>query len=142
MFLREELHLNVVEMWEHEWDEITRTNLKVKQFISERMLPTEKRLFFSMDEAIRMIGNGKLFGFCEVDIETPENKKEYFAEMCLIFKNDEVGVEDIGEYMQEFAPNDKMKRRLLIGSYYGKKIGLATPLLKWNTNQPRHSISS
>eukprot|EP00112_Aurelia_sp_Birch-Aquarium-sp1_P003812 Seg1430.4 transcript_id=Seg1430.4/GoldUCD/mRNA.D3Y31 product="hypothetical protein" protein_id=Seg1430.4/GoldUCD/D3Y31 len=24
-----------------------------------------------------------------------------------------------------------MKRRLLIGSYYGKKIGLATPLLKW-----------
>eukprot|EP00112_Aurelia_sp_Birch-Aquarium-sp1_P009724 Seg2115.1 transcript_id=Seg2115.1/GoldUCD/mRNA.D3Y31 product="hypothetical protein" protein_id=Seg2115.1/GoldUCD/D3Y31 len=95
------------------------------------MLPTENRLFLSMDEAIRMIGNGKLFGFCEVDIETPENKKEYFAEMCPIFKNDEVGVEDIGEYMQEFAPNDKMKRRLLIGSYYGKKIGLATPLLKW-----------
>ena len=36
--------------------------------------------------------------------------------------------------MQEYAKEHKIKdvpRRLLIGSYFGKKIGRVTPLLKW-----------
>ena len=36
--------------------------------------------------------------------------------------------------MQEYAKQHNIKdvpRRLLIGSYFGKKIGLTTPLLKW-----------
>ena len=36
--------------------------------------------------------------------------------------------------MQEYAKEHLIKdvpRRLLIGSYFGKKIGLSTPLLKW-----------
>ena len=39
-----------------------------------------------------------------------------------------------GEIMQEYAKEHSIKdipRRLLIGSYFGKKIGLSTPLLKW-----------
>ncbi len=40
------------------------------------------------------------FGFVQVDIETPENLKEYFSEMTPIFKNEEIKFEDIGEYMQ------------------------------------------
>ena len=36
--------------------------------------------------------------------------------------------------MQEYTKQHNIKdvpRSLLIGSYFGKKIGLATPLLKW-----------
>ena len=40
----------------------------------------------------------------------------------------------LGELMQDYAKQYNIKdvpRRLLIGSYFGKKIGLSTPLLKW-----------
>ena len=39
--------------------------------------------------------------------------------------------------MQDYANEHNIKdipRRLLIGSYFGKKIGLSTPLLKWYLN--------
>ncbi len=46
--------------------------------------------------------NNNLFGFVQVDIETPEELKEKFSEMCPIFKNAEIIFEDIGEYMQNY----------------------------------------
>ena len=75
-----------------------------------------------------------MFGFVECDIHTPEHLKEYFSEMTPIFKNTEVSLKDVGQHMQEYAKQQNIKdvpRRLLIGSYFGKKVGLATPLLKW-----------
>ena len=57
--------------------------------------------------------------------------------MTPIFKNTEVSLKDVGQHMQEYAKEHKIKdipRRLLIGSYFGKKIGLSTPLLKWYLN--------
>ena len=41
---------------------------------------------------------------------------------------------DIGEFMQQYDKDQSVKdvpRCLLIRSYFGKKIGLSTPLLKW-----------
>ena len=54
--------------------------------------------------------------------------------MTPIFKNVDVCLDDIGEFMQEYAKQHNIKDvpcRLLIGSYFGKRIGLMTPLLKW-----------
>ena len=54
--------------------------------------------------------------------------------MTPIFKNVDVCLDDIGELMQQYAKEHSIKdvpRRLLIGSYFDKKIGLSTPLLKW-----------
>ena len=54
--------------------------------------------------------------------------------MTPIFKNDDISLDDVGEFMQNYAKQHSIKdvpRRLLIGSYFGKKIGLSTPLLKW-----------
>ena len=51
--------------------------------------------------------------------------KKYLTQDCL---------DHVGEVMQEYAKEHSIKdvpRRLLIGSYFGKKIGLSTPLLKW-----------
>ncbi len=68
--------------------------------------------------------NNELLGFVQVDIETPEELKETFSEMCPIFKNAEIKFKDIGEYMQNYhnendIPFDKGKK--LIGSYFGKE---------------------
>ena len=54
--------------------------------------------------------------------------------MTPIFKNDDVCLDDVGEFMQNYAKEHSIKdvpRRLLNGSYFQKKIGLSTPSLKW-----------
>ena len=46
----------------------------------------------------------------------------------------DVCLDDVRELMQEYAKKHNIKdvpQCLLIGSYFGKKIGLLTPLLKW-----------
>ena len=53
--------------------------------------------------------------------------------MTPIFKNVDVYLDDIGEFMQNYAKELSIKdvpSHLLIGSYFGKKIGLTTPLLQ------------
>ena len=75
-----------------------------------------------------------MFGFVECDLHISKHLKEYFFEMTPIFKNTEVSLKDVGQHMQEYAKPQNIKdvpHRLLIGSYFGKKIGLVTPLLKW-----------
>ena len=54
--------------------------------------------------------------------------------MTPIFKNDDIYLDNVGEFMQNYAKEHSVKyvpRRLLLGSYFSKKIGLLTPLLKW-----------
>ena len=83
------------------------------------------------------IMTNKLFGFVECDIEVPDNLKDHFSEMCPIFKNVEINQnnkEVIGEHMYDYAKANNIplhKTRKLIGSMFGKKILLYTPLLKW-----------
>ena len=89
----------------------------------------------TQDQIIQYIQDGRLFGFVECDIEVPNHLKEYFSKMTPIFKNIDDCLDDVREFMQEYAKEHSIKdvpHRLLIGSYFGKKIGLTTPLLKWN----------
>ena len=75
-----------------------------------------------------------MFGFVECDIEIPDHLKDYFSEMTPILKNVDVCSDNIGEFMQNYAKEHSIKdvpQRLLIRSYFGKKIGLTTPLLQW-----------
>ena len=54
--------------------------------------------------------------------------------MTPILKNVDICLNDLGEFMQNYAKEYSIKDvpcRLLIGSYFGNKIGLSTPLLKW-----------
>ena len=70
----------------------------------------------------------------ECDVRVPVELQDHFAEMQPIFKNAMVTRDDIGTFMREYAEeNDIMStpRRMLVGSYHGKKILLATPLLQW-----------
>ena len=70
----------------------------------------------------------------ECDVRVPDALKPKFAEMCSIFKNIEISREDIGQHMQTFAEEENIvsqHRRSLVGSYFGEKILLASPLIKW-----------
>jgi hypothetical protein len=75
---------------------------------------------YDLKQLKKDILNNKLFGFVQVDIETPEDLKKYFSEMCPIFKNAEIKFEDIGEYMQNYhnennIPFNKGKNKVYNG---------------------------
>ena len=64
----------------------------------------------------------------------PESLCAHFSEMPPIFKNIEVSRDDIGSFMCKYADGRKLlgqSRRTLIGSFIGRNIFLATPLLRW-----------
>ena len=114
-------HVKVVEMWECDWKR-------------ERDPPPRQKWKMTQNEILTAVIDGTLFGMIECDVRVPDNLREYFAEMQPIFKNTTVTRDDIGSFMQQYAEeHDIMStpRRMLVGSYRGEKIILATPLLRW-----------
>ena len=114
-------HVNVIEMWECQWKR-------------ERDPPPRQKWTMTQQQIIAAVVDGTLFGMIECDIRVPSELRAKFAEMQPIFKNATVTRDDIGPFMREYAEeNDIMStpRRMLVGSYHGKKILLATPLLQW-----------
>ena len=123
-------HVKVVEMWECEWKEI-RKEPDVKSFLA----PARRQQWnVTQNEILAAVIDDTLFGMIQCDIHVPPELRPYFSEMQPIFKNANVSRDDIGPYMRQYAEeNDIMStpRRMLIGSYRGDKILLATPLLRW-----------
>ena len=114
-------HVKVVDMWECAWKR-------------ERDPPRRPKWTMTQQQIIAAVVDGTLFGMIECDIRVPSELRAHFAEMQPIFKNATVTRDDIGPFMREYAEeNDIMStpRRMLVGSYHGKKILLATPLLRW-----------
>lgn len=104
------------------------------KFDNPRLYPGEKNLYLREPQIMAMIKDGTLFGAVEVDIEVPEGLRKHFEEMTPIFKNTTVSVDDIGEYMKSHLKETKAnfkETRYLIGSMYGEKILLTTPLIRW-----------
>ena len=125
----------LVEMWECHWRRPKRTNPAVQNFLRNKFQrPLDNHNNLTQDEILTAIQNESLFGVVECNIRVPDHLKPKFSEMCPIFKNTEISREDIGEYMQSFAEEQNIMSRpsrSLIGSYFGEKILLATPLIKW-----------
>ena len=85
------------------------------------------------DFLIKQICEDNIFGAAVCDISVPERLKDHFSEMTLVFKNVSVSISDIGVYMKSFCDKlgeMKTTRRMLIGSYFGNQIMVASPLLK------------
>ena len=117
-----------------DWEALLTQRPEIKAYISQHRTYTHFKKYLNQDQIFQYIQDRRLFGFVECDIEVPNQRKEYFSEMTPIFKNVDVCLNDVGELMQDYAKQHNIKdvpRRLLIGSYFGKKIGLSTPLLKW-----------
>ena len=113
--------VKVVEMWECDWKEL-------------RDPPPRQKWKMTQNEILTAVIDGTLFGMVECDVRVPDNLREHFAEMQPIFKNTTVTRDDIGPFMRQYAEeHDIMSapRRMLVGSFHGDKILLATPLLRW-----------
>ena len=114
-------HVKVVEMWECQWKR------------ESKALPRPK-WNMTQSEILANVVNGTLFGMVECDVHVPPDLRAHFAEMQPIFKNVTVSRDDIGPFMRQYAEeNDIMSapRRMLVGSFHGIKLLLATPLLRW-----------
>ena len=115
-------HVKVVEMWECDWKR-------------ERDPPPRQKWNMTQNEILAAVIDGTLFGMIECDIHVPPELRPYFSEMQpIFFKNANVSRDDIGPYMRQYAEeNDIMStpRRMLVGSFHGIKLLLATPLLRW-----------
>ena len=81
---------------------------------------------------IDKIKRGELFGVVDCSLEDPEEMYPYFEDFPPIFKNCEVGRNDIGDHMKEFAERNKLlprPRKMLIYSFKLERGPVITPLL-------------
>ena len=112
-------------------------------FCSGQEMPCGKEKVFKcnpaeQDEIIQNVLNDKLFGFFEVDIEVPEQKRKRFSEFCPLFVISEVPEYQIPQHMKDYKINTGRKmtknNKKLLGVMKAKKILLYSPLLKWYLN--------
>ena len=78
--------------------------------------------------------DGTLFGMVECDVCVPGELQDYFSEMQPVFKTASVTRDDIGTFVRQYAEEHNIlskPRVMLVGSFRGIKILLATPLLRW-----------
>ena len=111
-------------------------------FCSGQEMPCGKDKVFKCNpgeknEIIQNVLNDKLFGFFEVDIEVPEQKRKRFSEFCPLFVISEVPEAQIPHHMKDYKINTgrkMIKNNKLLGVMKTEKILLYSPLLKWYLN--------
>ena len=112
-------------IWEKDWEALVTQCPEIKAYISRHRTYTHFKKYLKQDQIIQYIQDGCLFGFVECDIEVPDHLKKYFLEMTPILKNVNICLDDIGEFMQEYAKEHSIKDvlcRLLIGSFLVGKL--------------------
>ena len=144
-YLKNKVGVNVVQMWECEWNQEKVKNPLIQDFLSKLFSYYYKTPFLEETEVneqkiIEFIKNNKLFGLVQCDISVPNDqlKKEYFSELPPIFKNTNISRDDIGDVMKNYAISHKIlsqPRKSLISSFYGKDMLVITPLLKFYINK-------
>ena len=135
----------LVVMKECEWQQLKKSSADVKNFMKNEFesdyLP-EMKLNTTSNEALckdisERILSDELFGLVCLDLETPTELREYFEIFQPIIKTCELQFHHLSPTMQAFAKKENIMhesskgRRNLIGSYFGQRMIIITPLLKW-----------
>ena len=123
-------NVKVVEMWECEWKDV-RKESDVNTFFTP---PSRPRWSMTQQQILAAVVDGTLFGMIECDVCVPEELLDYFSEMRPVFKTASVTRDDIGPFMRQYAEEHDIlskPRVMLLGSFRGVKIMLASPLLRW-----------
>ena len=100
---------NVKIMWKKDWQALLSQRPEIKNYLAQHRTFTHFKKYLSQDQIIKYIQDGHLFGFVECDIGVPEHLKEYILEMTPIFKYVDVCLDDVGEFMQEYAKKHNIK---------------------------------
>ena len=127
----EEKGYKVEEMWERDWWESFKTDDKIKNHVRPRF-PYKRPL--STDSLLAKIKDGSLFGYVQCDLVVPDELKSKYANFPPIFKNTEVGRNDIGDYMKNYAIENEMLKhpqRMLISSFKLENGTVITPLFNF-----------
>ena len=121
----------IVEMRECEWwDQVQKSSI-LKDHVRKNF---PYKLPLSSETPLTRIHEDKLFGYVQCDLEVPEELREQFANFPPIFKNCDVGRENIGKFMLEYAEKNALllkPQRMLILSYNLNSGIVITPLLKF-----------
>ena len=115
---------------ECEWKEV-RNESDVKTFPAPSSRP---RWTMTQQQILAAVVDGTLFGMVACDVRVPEELQDYFSEMQPVIKKASVTRDDIGPFMRQYAEEHDIlskPRVMLVGSFRGVKILLATPLLRW-----------
>ena len=86
--------------------------------ITSESFPYKRPVF--TDSLLAKIKDGSLFGYVQCDLVVPDELKTKFANFPPIFKNTEVGRDDIRDHMKNYAiENELLKhpQRILISSF-------------------------
>ena len=105
--------LSCKKIYECDWWNMYKSDNFVKQYLHE---------FFSNENLLREGSYEKInfenqFGYVQCKIEVPENLPEASANIPPIFNNINVGIDDIGPFMEEYDEKEKrltQPRRMLI----------------------------
>ena len=92
------------------------------------------RWTMTSQQILRGVCDETIFGLIECDVCVPEALHAHFSEMQPVFKNIRLTRDDLGPFMRRYAEEHDIMttpRRMLVGSFHGDKILLATPLLRW-----------
>ena len=136
-YLRDEVGVKVVEMWECEWEKEKQHHPTIHSFLETHLSvlrPSQGCQEISEKDILTAVKNWSFFGLVQCDVEVPAHLREYFSEMPPIFKNCAVSREDIGDFMKDYAKEHKLlsqPRQTLISSFSAQGILLTTPLLQW-----------
>ena len=100
---------NVEIIWGKDWQTLLTQQPDIKSYLSQHRTYTHFKKYLTQDKIIQYIRDRHLFGFVECDIEVPDHLKEYFSEMTPILKNVDVCLDDVGEFMQNYAKEHSLK---------------------------------
>ena len=78
------------------------------------------------------IESGSLYSYVQCGIEVPEKLREAFANFSPIFKNINVGRDDLGPFLKEHAEKEGIltqPKRKIISSFFLENRTIITPLL-------------
>ena len=95
----------VEEMWECDWWESFKTNDNIKNLV-RTYFPYKRPVF--ADSLLAKIKDGCLFDYAQCDFVVPDELKSKIAIFPSTFKNTEVGRNDSGDYMKNYAIENEM----------------------------------
>ena len=127
-----QLCYNLVVMKECQWPQLKQKNERVQSAFQNAPSLHPGPLITS--DILELVQTGKLSGILRDDIEIPEHLKEMFSEMCPIFKNVDISLDDVGHYMKQYGEEHgfiKQPQRSLISSYFGRDLLLINRLLQY-----------
>ena len=96
-------------IWEKDWQALVSQRPEIKAYLAQHRTYTHFKKYLNQNQIIQYIQDGRLFGFVECHIEVPHHLKDYFSEMTPIFKNVDVCLDDVGEFMQQYAKEHSIK---------------------------------